>query len=332
MTGNQIAFPERDIEIVTSEINTLTKNAQSMALMYIIEIGRRLTEAKEILPHGEWLGWLKEKVNYSKSTANNFMKIFEGYSADQFSLFGTPANSQALGNLPYTKALQLLAIPEDEREEFAAEHDAENISTRELDRLIKERDEALREAERAAEIGEALGEAEEELKAARTEVRELTEESEELRKNVGVLRESLDKARDDAKAAAARYDELKNNPAVPIELREKLREEAEAKAVQKTAAEIQGKVDEAEKRLEAANAEKTAALAKLEAIEKAEKQAKVYENPLVAKFSFYFEMIQGNLVILRGVIKKLEADGDAGIAEKLRAALKAFGERIASEE
>ena len=35
------------------------------------------------------------------------------------------AESQTLGNLPYTHALKLLALPAEEREEFAQEHHVE---------------------------------------------------------------------------------------------------------------------------------------------------------------------------------------------------------------
>lgn len=44
----------REIGVITSEIKDICRQARSMALMYAVEIGRRLTEAKEILPHGEW--------------------------------------------------------------------------------------------------------------------------------------------------------------------------------------------------------------------------------------------------------------------------------------
>ena len=134
---------QRDIQTVTTEIRTLHRQAQGMILNYAIEIGRRLKEAKSLLEHGEWGEWLENEVDFSRSTANNFMKIFEEYGAKQVSLFGD-ANSQTLGNLPYTHALKLLAVPAEEREEFVEEHHVEDLSSRELDRLIKERDAAVR--------------------------------------------------------------------------------------------------------------------------------------------------------------------------------------------
>ena len=89
----------RDIGVITMEIKTLHRQAQQVVLGYAIEIGRRLREAKEQLPHGRWGDWLKTEVEFSQSTANNFMRIFDEYGANQFSLFGMEAKSQALGNL-----------------------------------------------------------------------------------------------------------------------------------------------------------------------------------------------------------------------------------------
>ena len=116
---------QRDIKTVTTEIRTLHRQAQCMVLGYAIEIGRRLKEAKAMLDHGQWGPWLREEVDFSQSSANNFMRIFEEYGAQQVSLFGD-ANSQVLGNLPYTHALRLLALPAEERESFVEEHHAEH--------------------------------------------------------------------------------------------------------------------------------------------------------------------------------------------------------------
>ena len=119
--------PARSVETVTLEIRTLQHQVQQMLLSYAIEIGRRLVEVKSLLLHGQWGDYIKGQVGYSQSTANNLMRVFEEYGAPQQSMFGAGANSQALGNLSYTKALRLLAIPADEREAFAEEHHVEEL-------------------------------------------------------------------------------------------------------------------------------------------------------------------------------------------------------------
>ena len=141
--------PARTLEQVTEEIRYLDNQAKRLVLGHAIEIGRRLEEAKALVPYGEWGNYIEKELSYSQSTANNFMRIFDEYGAAQQSLFGPVADSQTLGNLSYTKALKLLAVPREEREEFAREVDAEHLSTRELEAAIRERDEARKRAEDA---------------------------------------------------------------------------------------------------------------------------------------------------------------------------------------
>ena len=136
----------RTPELIAGEVRHLKAQAQRLILGHAIEIGRRLTEAKAMLEHGQWTDWLKNQVNFSQSTANNMMRIFDAYGAAQMGLFGPEANSETFGSLEYSKALALLAVPESEREEFAQAVDAEHISVRELKAAIKERDEAVNRA------------------------------------------------------------------------------------------------------------------------------------------------------------------------------------------
>jgi hypothetical protein len=43
----------------------------------IIEIGRRLVEAKKIVGHGAWLPWLEREFGWSDRTARNFINVHE---------------------------------------------------------------------------------------------------------------------------------------------------------------------------------------------------------------------------------------------------------------
>jgi len=99
-TAMEIPPPTRTVETVTLEIRTLQHQAQGIILNYAIEIGRRLEEAKSMLPHGEWGNWLKKELDYSQSTAQNFMRVFREYGDSQQSLFGGTSKSQTFGNLP----------------------------------------------------------------------------------------------------------------------------------------------------------------------------------------------------------------------------------------
>ena len=50
---------------------------------------------------------------------------------------GNP-NSSLVTNLTYTQALILLGIPEEERDEFIAEHDVESMTKLELQQAVKD--------------------------------------------------------------------------------------------------------------------------------------------------------------------------------------------------
>lgn len=111
----------RSLEQVTNGIRILT--AQTAANM--CQLGKLLAEAKAMVGHGGWKEYLEKEVSYSQSTANNFMRLYEAYGE-----FGP--NPQTFGNLGASKALELLALPEGKREEFAESHDVESMSVREL--------------------------------------------------------------------------------------------------------------------------------------------------------------------------------------------------------
>ena len=136
---------ERGIETITEEI-IFYKNVGGQA---VIEIGRRLTEAKAQLKHGEWLPWLKS-VGISASTAANYMRIAKEISPDS-----------RIAQLPYTKILALMAAPAEDREALADA--AESMSAAEIRRLTEERNKAAEAANAestradAAEEAEALG-------------------------------------------------------------------------------------------------------------------------------------------------------------------------------
>lgn len=145
---------ERTLEMVAAEIRVLEGSMLSSA----IEIGRRMVEAKEMLPHGEFGDWIENNTDFSRSKANDYMRLFREYGNMQGSLFGAEiANVQTFGKLSISKALALLSIPDDgEREDFVENHNVDAMSTRELKAAIKERDEAKAALEKANAENEKL--------------------------------------------------------------------------------------------------------------------------------------------------------------------------------
>lgn len=309
---------ERTLDIVAAEIRALTANA----LNTIVEIGRRMVEAKEMLPHGEFGAWIKENTGYSSSTANNFMRIFEAYADPQGSLFGASVNCQTFGNLTYSKALALLEVPADEREKFVETHDVDEMSTRELQAAIKERDEARERAEGAelalADREEAMEGMKDKLQKADEQMAGLKEELEELKsrpKDVAVEK-VVDQEAIDAAVKEALEGQQKELDAArkKLETAEKKAEKAEKAAARaKEEAESAGKGNSEE--LEEARREAEKAREESERLRKELKMA----DGAVATFRAHFAMWQG---LYGNMEKDLEAMGQE-TADKLRGAVKA---------
>ena len=311
--------PARTVEAVTLEIQTLQRQAQQLLLGYAIEIGRRLVEVKAMLPHGQWGTYIKEQVGYSQSTANNLMRIFEEYGTAQQSIFGPEAISQAIGNLSYTKALRLLALPADEREAFVEEHQVEDMSTRELEVAIRERDDSIRRAEEDRAEREAAEQARakiaEDMRLANERVAQLSRELEELRSRpveVAVQHaeeEELEQARREAAAdARARVEAL----------------EKELAAARKQQSDLLNQHQEMDQKLKEARQERRDAREELkqtrEALERARKELRASGNKEITQFGVYFEACQEDFSRMMGILHKLKAGGDDEGRAKLTAA------------
>lgn len=136
----------RDIETVTEDV--LRYKAQAGGA--ILSIGQCLNEAKTMLEHGEWTAWLTDRVEFSERTAQRFMRLANEWT-----------NPTALSDLGASKALSLLAIPAEEREDFintphpvgGEEKLVADMTSRELDEAIR----AKKKAEaQAAELEQKL--------------------------------------------------------------------------------------------------------------------------------------------------------------------------------
>ena len=249
---------DRTPELIASEINHLKQQTRNIVLYNAIEIGRRLCEAKQFIPHGEWGKWLETSVDYSQSTANNLMKIFTEYGANQMALFGeTGPKSQALENLSYTQAVILLGLPGEEREQFVENNDVENMSTRELQQAIKDLAQAQKELEEkeaeAQKLQHEKNEAEAEahrlkeiqtgLNARLAEIqKQLTEAQANDNSEVAErLQESLEKTDEELMEAQKRIEELEQ------QLKEKPIEVSASQVVEKIPEEVEQELNELRK-------------------------------------------------------------------------------------
>ena len=291
--------PERTLDMVAAEIRAFTAGMLNNA----IEIGRRMVEAKAMLPYGQFGAWISENTGYSASAANNFMRLFDEYGAMQGSLFGASAESQTFGKLPPSKALALLAVPADEREAFAVENDAERTSVRELKRLIaereRERDEAREDIRTAEEQNKSLRKEIQRLESAEPDGLLLASIREEERANaLAGLQEKIDAAEAKAKAAETKrltlQKRLKDTEAIAQKDRADAAanlKEAVAKAQEEAKAADAATLDEANAAARMASEEADALRAELERVKAAPVAAPV-ESKEIAEFRFLFNQAQ----------------------------------------
>ncbi|MBE6721633.1 MAG: DUF3102 domain-containing protein [Ruminococcaceae bacterium] len=312
----------RDAEIVAAEINTIKNQTKRLVLSASVEIGRRLEEAKSLVDHGQWQQWLKDKVDYSQSTADNLMRISRECGDEQVNLFSGESKSQTFANLSYSQAVALFALPADAREEFVKSNDVNDMTSRQLQEAIK----AQKKAEAEKADAEAAKQAAEKQKAEtesknRNLQNKLDQAYLDADKQVETV-ESLQKEIEAAKkeAAGPSPEELKKMRA---EIREKVKADYEKKSTQLTLekqnAESKAKEieEQYQEQLKKAKLDNQSILAQKEAAEKKLSLA----APEVEKFSVHFENLQvtvSNMKMLLGSLEK----GAPETAGKLRAALK----------
>ncbi|MBQ9486352.1 MAG: DUF3102 domain-containing protein [Selenomonadaceae bacterium] len=137
--------PATDLATLTVEIKFyLHQSAQS-----IIEVGKRLIRAKEMVPHGEWANWLENNFRLKKTLAHNFMQVAKR--------FGDSSNNQNFrlnGNLNQTQLIAMLALPEGEEEDFIAAKAAEGTPVEDM--TVRKLNEEIRQWKQKAEDAEKI--------------------------------------------------------------------------------------------------------------------------------------------------------------------------------
>lgn len=204
MSEEMMVGTERSLGEIEQSVRIKTNNLRRYVVAGICDIGLDLMEAKEKCPHGLWGESLK-RMGYSSSTASYYIQIYKAYGANQTNLFGG-GNVQTFGNLDYSKALALLALPEGEREEFAEEFDVNEMSVRELKAKIKEHQEAEAAAKNQAEGWKMK------MEQAKADADLAKESSEKLGQELTLTTNQLVAARENESALRKRVTELEKRP------------------------------------------------------------------------------------------------------------------------
>lgn len=307
---------ERGIEAITEEI-IFYKAVGGQA---VLEIGKRLIEAKAQLKHGEWLPWLSEKVEFSEASAQRFMQLAREYE-----------NPALVRDLGASKALVLLALPASERENFAQEKHVVNgeeksvseMSKRELEEAIRQRKlaelkvaetarELDRQKEATAEAEAAAEKAQEAAEAARAEVEDAKsislaaqERTAELERELKALREKpVDVAVQTVDASAEQIAAAVKE--AELSAKEKIGKKAEE--LKKARDDLErAKVDMRVAAEELKKAEDEAAALRAE-LDKARKSAAAMDNKALAEFGVLFRQAQETVNRLTEIAGELDEE------------------------
>jgi len=333
MNGMPPKSAERDLPIIEAEILFYKRQAGAS----IIEIGKRLNEAKAQLSHGEWLPWLREKVDISERSATNFMRIAREYP-----------ESVNIADLGTCKALALLDLPDSERERFAAEKHVVNgvekgiseMTGKELKQAIRERDAALRAAEEAKAAVEAAAENQAKMEADMKLMKELQQRAKEAEeaKTAEIRRLESELAAIKSQPVEVAVEVKDASPEQLAQARAEAAKEAHASMKQALQAELDAKESQLKKAREelksareeskAANinlrqAEKEAREAKA-AAEKAQKMAQVNSNQNMVRFTVLFNQVQETVNLMADAVEKETPENQ----KKMRAAMKALSAAV----
>lgn len=315
-----VAGEVRSITAITDEI-IFYKNVGGQA---VIEIGKRLIEAKAQLKHGEWLPWLSEKVEFSETSAQRFMQLAREYG-----------NTSLVGDLGTSKALVLLALPASERENFASEKhivngeekSAAEMSKRELEEAIRqrklaelERDKAQRELDEQRKANEeAVAEvqkAQDAADAARTEVENAQGAALAAQERAAALEREMKELREKpVDVAVQTVDASAEQIAAAVKEAEKVAKAKRDAAVAKKAEELkkaEEQRDEAQKAVENAEAGRKAAEEQAAALraelDKARKSAAAMDNKALAEFAVLFRQAQETVNRMTEIVDELDEE------------------------
>lgn len=326
----------RDPDIIAAEINTIKEQVQKVLIYASIEIGGKLTEAKGLVPQGEWGRWLEKNVEYSQSTAENMMKLYREYGGNQESLFDTWTKSETFGKLTYTQHLALLALPFSDRQEFAEQKNVEDMSTRQLlkavqDQLEQERRDHEQTEARARDAEQNVVDMQQRLSAAKSsedawqlEIDKITaakkkaeQEKDDSHKKVEELLQQLKDAKIREETVREDLKKAQEKPEIPESMMEQLRQEAEAAAAEKTTLGIRKQLEEAEEARKAAEQKKQEAEAELVAAQKRLNMA----DPDMMEYTTLIQKMVSDYNVVNGLRKKINVH-DREKGEKCRQILK----------
>lgn len=150
---NELANTETHLPSRLDELAMQAQMFAQNACMNLLQLGRVLSEARPMIPHGEFDGWCRRHAKMSRRTAEQYMQAYAEFGLDT-----------KIAELGTSKIIKLLPMSEDERDKLLSENDVASMSTRQLDAAIR--------AQREKLLAEARAEAQAEIDAANKAARD----------------------------------------------------------------------------------------------------------------------------------------------------------------
>lgn len=97
------------------------------AAQNLIQYGRVLTEAKPLVPRGQFEKWVQSSFNMSERTAQQYMAVWKRFGSNAM-----------LKDVQFSNLQKMLALPEGKEEQFAAENDLQSMTAREVEKAVRQ--------------------------------------------------------------------------------------------------------------------------------------------------------------------------------------------------
>lgn len=193
------------LEAVTMDIQYHIKAAGSSML----RIGEGLIEAKKLVPHGQWLSYLRDNFGWEERNAQYFMQMY--------TRFGEMEGIEGIGK---SKLMKMLSLPEGTEQAFIEKHDVEHMTVKEVGEAVKEARGGEKEREEAPEpqqrdeqgipeaIADRLRELERENQRLADQNKEIIDNNNALRSRNSDLQGMIDEQKDTMQGMQDAYNAL----------------------------------------------------------------------------------------------------------------------------
>lgn len=145
----QIATTPEQQSLTLYDLEVEARFYSQRAVDDIMQLGRVLCKAKAMVAHGQWSAWIQQNAGCSLRTAQQFMAAWQRFGE----------NVYIRGITDKSKLFRMLSLPEGTEDDFAAENDLNEMTTREVEAAVKkvrqEYEAALQEAKCARHTAES---------------------------------------------------------------------------------------------------------------------------------------------------------------------------------